>query len=338
MSDQQWQTADSIDLEHASLERPTSFDLDWGGDGSDPTRAVRAHVLAALRPETEPYLPPLDQVLEFGDIPAEELQQWAISVGIGQEHIPELLRMARDRRLATIEADIPAAWAMVHAFDLLKNFDLAPYVADLLPIFDIDFDRLNDDLIGMLAEVGPVALPELVVYLQDYSRWVWGRTRVANILQQIAERNPAVRQEVVSLLSGMLSDPLSDHEVVITGVMGALLELKATETIPLIRRAFELEKIDESMYGSWEHVLEEFGVAADADDPLIKASRQRHQQRRDKLLPPDLRTYVERQQSKELPLAQHAASGKRKQDKARKQKNKHKSASASRKANRKKRK
>ena len=49
-----------FDLEHEPLDPPQHVMPDWGGDGTDLSRPVRAHVLAVLRPNTVPYPPPVD--------------------------------------------------------------------------------------------------------------------------------------------------------------------------------------------------------------------------------------------------------------------------------------
>ena len=47
-----------FDLEHAPLDNDDDLSaVDWGGDGSDLTRPVRAHILEALRPAAGPYAP-----------------------------------------------------------------------------------------------------------------------------------------------------------------------------------------------------------------------------------------------------------------------------------------
>ncbi|NTU78879.1 MAG: hypothetical protein HGA45_05660 [Chloroflexales bacterium] len=124
--------------------------------------------------------------------------------------------------------------------------------------------------------------------------------------------------------------------------MSALVDLKATEALPLIRRAFELERIDESMHGAWGDVLQEIGVEPDPDDPLVEKSRRRREERHAQMFPADLRenmaAFQARHRAERAQAAERTAAQQRKQDKARKEKNKRKAASASRKANRKKRK
>src|SRR5690242_12026444 len=85
-----------FDLEHAPLDNP-AWGHDWGGDGTDLSRPVRAHVLAALCPTSAPYLPPVDALRHLGDVGnlGTVIQRYAL--GLTQEHLPDLLRMARDR-------------------------------------------------------------------------------------------------------------------------------------------------------------------------------------------------------------------------------------------------
>jgi hypothetical protein len=66
MSDlnQSQQIDEPFDLEREPLDKPLQpFEIDWGGDGFDLERPVRAHVLAALQPSTGSYEPPLDALL-----------------------------------------------------------------------------------------------------------------------------------------------------------------------------------------------------------------------------------------------------------------------------------
>lgn len=262
--------------------------------------------------------------------------------GIGQEHVPELVRMLRDRSLATAGDDESEGWAPMHALGLLKSLDVSRVITELLPLFDLDFDRVGDELMGIIANAGAAALPPTVGYMRDRTRWVWGRSRAADTLEKIAEQHPELRDQVISILSELVADAENDQEQVGTGAMGSLMELKATETLPLIRRAFELGKIDETAYGAWGDVLTEFGVAPDPGDPLIEESHQRLVERNRRMFPQDMRDNLialeARQRGKREKAAQQEAAQKRNKDKVRKQKNKRKAASAARKANRKKRK
>lgn len=162
-------------------------------------------------------------------------------------------------------------------------------------------------------------------------------------------QHPDLREQVIELLSAVLRDAEHQDEVVCTGAMGSLVELKAVETLPLIRRAFELGQIDEMMYGPWGSVLDEFGIEPDADDPLIAESQQRFDDRHERMFPraqrEELQAALSRYAGHDLygtdeaaPVAAPPGAKKTANDQARKQKNKRKMSSAARKANRRKRK
>lgn len=160
------------------------------------------------------------------------------------------------------------------------------------------------------------------------------------MLQKIAEQHPELRTQVIAILSEILEDAEHDYEQAVTGAMSALIELKAAETLPLIRRAFELGKIDETMYGPWGEVLKELGGTPAPDDPLIVESQQRFKTRHSQMFPPGLRenldAFQEHQRTEHARVARRELAQKRKQAQERRQKNTRKIASAARKANRKK--
>ena len=97
----------------------TELEYDWGGDGSNLHEPVRAHVEAALVPTDSAYPPPLDQLLRLGD-PRERADMDAriAAVGLTQEHVPDLVRMTRDRALNTAMSDSDEVWAPIHALGL----------------------------------------------------------------------------------------------------------------------------------------------------------------------------------------------------------------------------
>jgi hypothetical protein len=136
-----------------------------------------------------------------------------------------------------------------------------------------------------------------------------------------------------------------------TGVaMDALVELEAVEALPLIRRAFELGRIDEMARGGWGDVLDDLGVEPEEGDPLLDESRRRFEERQEQFFPrqrrEQLQAALERLSGRNGPFAALAAeaasapaqASRDAQAQARKHKNKRKLESASRKANRRRRK
>lgn len=230
-----------FDLEQAPLDRPRGFNTDWGGDGSSLTRPVRAHVLAALLPTAGPYPPPLDALTTLGD---EDVNEFVAEHAIGQEHAPALVRMVRDRSLATAPGDSPQSWAPFHALHILESLDLSSHVADLLPLFDTGLHELADELLWTLGRVGEPAIAPLVALMNDRTRWDMARSRAANALEAIVREHPAYRDELVAAISAVLQNAEAESEGVVSLTVASLVELQAVEALPLIRRAFELDKAE----------------------------------------------------------------------------------------------
>jgi hypothetical protein len=306
-----------------------TLEYDWGGDGSDLSKTVRAHVEAALLPATGDYAPPHDQLLRLGD-PLERVDMDAriAKIGFTQEHVPELVRMVRDRALNTAPGDSDEVWAPIHALTALSHLDLGEHAADLVPLFDVDSEWFGEDLPDVLGKVGEPALESLREYVQDRGRWNYGRWNAASAVAAIGKQHPDLRARAVQILSDVLAyadeNPPDTNGFFVT----SLIDLKAVEALPVIRRAYERDMVDESIRGDWTEVLKALGQKVDQDDPLIQRSRQRWNEQKADLratLPPSLR-------SPDAPFAPKAAS----RNTAAKRKNKRKQAAASRKANKKK--
>lgn len=333
-----------LDLETEPFDEPDGFDIDWGGDGSDLKRPVRAHVLQALRVESEPYSPPVSDLITLGDGREAEVELQRQKINFSQEHVPELLRMSRDRKLFTSSAENFEAWAPLFALRTLSELDASSIIDELIPLFDLHDDYYYVDLPKVFGPIGAAALEPLHTYITNQTRWYTGRSIACDALQAIAERHPELRERVVALLSETLQH--AEHEDLATAAMSSLIDLDAIETLPLIRQAFQAGRIDEMMHGSWGDVLKELGIEPDEDDPLIEESRKRFEERHERFFPKakreeilqSIRLYAKQKAEERERLRaindRRAAAEKRK----RSEKNKRKASTAARKANRKKRK
>ena len=326
---------------------------DWGGDGTELSRPVRAHVLAALRPNTAPYPPPVDALPALGDPRNPGVTERRQALGLAQEHLPDLLRMARDRGLYTADSDTDAVWAPLHAFYALGDLDVSAVAPELIPLFDLDDDWLSTALPELLGTIGAPALEPIRVYVADHARWAYGHAQASDALEKIAEQHPELREQVVAILSDVLRDAEHYDEVANTAAMDTLVELGAVEALPLIRQAFELGQIDEMMRGAWGDVLNDLGCEPAEGDPLLAESRQRFEERQERFFPRAQREQLQAALARfsgrdpqhlledaatSTPQPALRAPHRAAQAKAHKHKNKRKIESASRKTNRRKRK
>lgn len=312
------------DTESAELE------YDWGSDGSDLHRQVRAHVEAALVPTDGVYPPPLDQLLTLGNaLEVADIDQRIAQLGFGQEHVPDLVRMTRDRALNTMESESDAVWAPIHALTALASLDVSAYVVELIPLFDVDNEWFGEDLPAMLGKAGQPALEPLRQYIQDTTRWQYGRANAGTAIEQVGTQHPELRDQAIQILSAALEQ--ADNNPETNGFFLAdLIHLNAVEALPIIRSAFEQERIDESIAGDWGEVLKALGQKVDQNDPVFLRTHQRRNAKKAEMraiLPPSIRD----------PLGPISLTAPKSSTSSR-HKNKRKASAAARKANKRKRK
>jgi hypothetical protein len=297
----------------------------WG-DGKDLNRPVRTHVEAALVPVDAPYPSPVEQLKRLGDTEQNpDISVHARRLGLTQEHVPDLVRMARDRALHIADSEATESWAPIYALQALKAFDLSQFVVDLIPLFDIESDWVGELIPKVLADVGSVGIEPLSNYLRDRSRWVYGRIASSTALTEIAKQSPELRDRVVAILTDELGHGTHGDLVIDGFLLADLLDLKAIESLPVIRHAFERDVVDETVAGDWAEVLQELGQEPDVDDPLVEISARRRKTRHEAMFKPQVPPTIQ--------AITQSFSGKRSATSS-KQKQKRKAAKQSRKKNR----
>ncbi len=311
-------------------ERQTWEDVDWGGDGSNLNKPVRAHVLEALVLTDEPYPEPVDALRRVGSFHDPESAQRRSELGLSQEHVPDLVRMARDRALHAAAIEDLEGWAPVHAIYALQGLDVSQVVEQLIPLFDVESDWLESELAPIVASAGAAALEPARRPFLDKTRWVFARTRLADVFEHVGKNDPELRPQAIETLNEVLQDYAQNDEALNGFVIDSLVELEAEESLPLIRQAFEAKSVDEMIRGGWSDVLEDMGHEPDPDDPLVaESARRKEAQYRQMQQMMQMRRIQEMADAG--PVSEPSVGGTPKQGKA---KQKRKQEKASRKANR----
>lgn len=212
--------------------------------------------------------PPVDKLLTLGE-PDDLVDAYDYGkLGIGEEQIPELIRLALERDLQWAESD--TKWAPIHAWRALGQLRAQAAIEPLLDLLR-DVDELHDDWVGedlpqVYGRIGPVAIPALVAYMADRSHGEWARVAANSALGAIAKRHPEARDEVVGVLMRAL-EHFDEEEYLSTWLMYELVYLHAVEAAPLIERAFAARAIDEGVMGDWEDVQVELGLLSHRTTP-----------------------------------------------------------------------
>ncbi|MFV9505416.1 MAG: hypothetical protein AB4911_12740 [Oscillochloridaceae bacterium umkhey_bin13] len=236
------------------------------------------------------YQAPVAELLTVGDARVITIETHVAALDLKQEHVPELVRMVLDPTLNNAPSDSLEVWAPIHALHALKLFDASAHVSELMPLLERwDDDWFSEDLPKLFGQIGQPAVAPLQAYLADPAHNEWALALVTSALAAIGQNHPAMRDEVVTILSAVLRDAEQYEEIPCTYAMDGLVELDAVESLPLIRHAFELDKIDTIVRGSWGDILDQFGVDPDPADPLIALSQQYDEERRKQFFPKGFR-------------------------------------------------
>jgi tetratricopeptide (TPR) repeat protein len=181
---------------------------------------------------------------------------------LGPDVVPALIDMATDRALHYAEQDDPAVWAPLHALQILGEMEAPAAVEPLLPLLAWDDPSLAESVEEALGKIGRPALDPLGALIFDRSQEAWTRNCAVQALEQIAQSHPDLMSEVAAALVARL-DAVERHtpddETLNGFIISSLLELKAEETLPAIRRAFDEDRVD-TMIVDFDSVQREFDL------------------------------------------------------------------------------
>lgn len=219
------------------------------------------------------YSPPVDRLLNYGD--CRTMHEWPdyLQLGLTSEHVPELIRMATDEDLHFGDSAGLEVWAPVHAWRALGQLRAEEAVQPLIEVLDLFDEEIGgdeyvmDDLPQVFGLIGPAAIPALAAYLQNDQHLERSRTTAANGLQSIAEYDPTTRNEVTTILRQQLEQFVGQDEGLNGFLISDLVDLRATEALPVIEQAFAAGAVDEMIRGDWEDVQIEFGLKAARETP-----------------------------------------------------------------------
>jgi hypothetical protein len=207
-------------------------------------------------------------LLSRGD-PTGYGKSWSnyLSLGLGPEHVPDLVRMVRDRELNEGDPESAEVWAPVHAWRALGQLRAVEAVRPLLEALQESEDRDDDwgleELPEVFARLGPGVVPALGDFLADADRGLYSRWGVARALERIAREHPEARDECVRLLTHQLEQARANDPALNAVLIGCLCDLKVVEAAPLMERAFAAGLVEEDIGGDWEHARYDLGLRPD---------------------------------------------------------------------------
>jgi len=222
------------------------------------------------------YSSPVDKLLTLGDCGAT-MQKWPDypALGIGPEHVPDLIRLATDRELILADSDSLEVWAPIHAWRALGQLRAEAAIEPLMRLFhELDDDEQSGSYEWVMEEmpevyglIGPAAIPALTAYLADESHELYPRTTALGCLERIGKEHPDARAECVAILTRQLEQFDKNDPELNAFLVSSLLGLKAVEAASVIESAFAGGCVDQFIAGDWEDAQVGLGLKVARDRP-----------------------------------------------------------------------
>jgi len=209
-----------------------------------------------------PYPPPVARLLELGEAAATRTWMDYLGLGLGLEHVPDLVRLATDMELNEGDGERPEGWAPVHAWRALGQLRAPEAVEPLLELAGKLEDGLFTDpeLAVVFGMIGRAAIRPLTRILAGDSRSRTLHVLAVRGLDEIATQDGTMRDEVVPQLLAALERWERNDEEVNAFLVDALTEMRVMEAVPLMEQAFAADRVDLLLRGDWEDVQRDLGL------------------------------------------------------------------------------
>lgn len=212
------------------------------------------------------YEPPVSQLLKLGRPEFDLGAVYYSTLGIGAEHIPDLIRLLGDEEMYHADSDAPEVYAQIHAWRALGELKAEAAIDPLLDLLanQEDEDDWNDwvteEVPKVLAMIGPAALPRAATRLEQHHRLEHAPVEYSQTLTEIAKSHPQTRADVVDYLSRMLQLAAENDPSVNGFIISDLIDLKAVEAWPVVEAAFKTSHVNVTIVGDVDYARWHFGL------------------------------------------------------------------------------
>lgn len=222
-----------------------------------------------------PYSSPLDRLLPLGgDLSRRPFGDYR-TLGLGPEHVSDLLRMAVDPALNRAPTESKEVWAPMHAWRAAAQLGggaVAQPLVDLLAELYED-DVAFEDIPEVLGRLGQPALAPAAALLADAGRDTYLRISAAHALRDAGRAYPDCRDEAAGLLRRQL-EGWEEQDGDLNGfLVSYLADLRDERSADLVRAAFDGGGISTAVCGDWDDLRWEFGAVEPGEDEAGLAGR-----------------------------------------------------------------
>lgn len=220
---------------------------------------------------TNTYTEPVSKLLSLGAMDWGEWDDYS-EFGFAKEHIPELIQLGTDHHLLIDVEDDDEMWAPMHAWRILTQMQAVEAIAALAQVLDwskeSNSDLINEGLTDALEKFGEPVIEPLTIFINMAEHKESGYISASEVMCHIAEKQPECRERVVASISAALDAHFERNNEDVNGFwLSDLLDLKAVESYPIIKKVFDAKKINVRVAGDLEDVEIEFGMRKERDTP-----------------------------------------------------------------------
>lgn len=217
------------------------------------------------------YTEPVCQLLKLGE-PKNPVDYQVL--GIGREHVPELIQMVLDMELHQSTDSRGKVWGPTHAWRALGQLRAEEAVEALVQLMaltdEMDDDWVMSDLPYSVADIGAPAIPALTSLLKNDTKGLYARGGAGDTLKIIAEKHPETYDECVAILTDQLEQYEDNAPELNAFIIDSLMNLEAVESAPVIERAFSDRCVSVEIVGDWQDVQIELGLLDKRTSPKIR--------------------------------------------------------------------
>lgn len=226
----------------------------------------------------ESYPEAVAKLAELGE-PAvmKNRERWPdyLAMGLSQADVGKLIRMVEDPVLNMLPADSTGVWAPFHAARALGQLgavEMAPRLLKIISEYPSD-DYMHEEIPYIMVALGPEVIPALVDFIADRTVDPFARNYVIEAIEQVGKAHPEAKDRCVAALENQLARHYENHSAMNGFIINSLVNLKATQTIETIRKAFaEEDAVDIGIMGDLEDVEIAMGLRLFRETPPPKYS------------------------------------------------------------------
>ena len=199
------------------------------------------------------------------------------TLGLKDEHIPELIRIVEDIEIfmpedEDVDEDAPEIYAPIHAWRALgqlKAEQAIPALMDLTILNDdLNIDWIMEEMPETMAMIGLACIHPLREYLLNPRKLEWASAICSSSLEKIGMAHSKSRTDCVKALEDALENYADNDPGVNAFIIASLAGLNASESDATVKRVFNADAVNLTIIGDYEDYQVKVGLREKRKTPV----------------------------------------------------------------------